>query len=100
MNRNLVIILACGVCLACSPARRLERILLRNPDLVSLDTLFIRDSVVVPAVRMDTLVNISTVRDTILIQKDRLEVRVEVTKDTIRIAAECKELEMSGHMKV
>ena len=90
MKSFFILLLAGFFISACSPARRLERILHRNPHLVSLDTLQIRDSVMVPGVKIDTIISLATVHDTIRIEKDRLELRFELKHDTISVTADCK----------
>ena len=75
---------------SCTPQQRLSRLVERHPHLVgSFDTaLIIRDTFVVPG---DTVERIIPVRkwDTVVVEKERIRVRVITRPDTIEITGEC-----------
>jgi hypothetical protein len=75
---------------SCSPQYRLNRLLARHPELKIPDTLFIRDSVIVPQVQADTMFDLKTIRDTVIIQKDRLQVKLSRIHDTLFLTGKCK----------
>jgi hypothetical protein len=81
-----VLILVC----ACSPQRRLERLIARHPELCIRDTVCIRDSVILPAVMADTALAVASVVQPVIIHKDRLEIEVRKVHDTLYIRGECK----------
>jgi hypothetical protein len=63
---------------SCTPQRRLERLLKKHPELTNVDSVVIRDTIriIVPKVRIDTVVNIEELWDTIYLEKDQLAVKV------------------------
>ena len=75
---------------SCSPQYRLNRLLARHPELKIPDTLFIRDSVIVPQVQVDTILDFKTIRDTVVIQKDRLQIKLSKIHDTLFLTGKCK----------
>lgn len=76
--------------IGCSPSARLNRLLSRHPELKISDTLFISDTIIFPHVVLDTLIKLHPVQDTIVMQNDRLEVRIERIHDTLYLRGKCK----------
>ena len=62
---------------ACSPKTRFTRLIEKHPELLTMDTLVIRDTITlyVPEVHTDTVVTIKELTDTITITKDRVTVK-------------------------
>jgi hypothetical protein len=62
---------------SCSPQARFTRLITKNPELLTVDTLVIRDTITlyVPEVHTDTVVTIKELTDTITITKDRVTVK-------------------------
>ena len=75
---------------SCSPQYRLNRLLALHPELKTPDTIFIRDSLIVPQVQVDTMLDFKTIRDTIIIKKDRLQVKFIKIHDTLFLTGKCK----------
>ncbi len=75
---------------SCSPQYRLNRLIALHPELKTADTLFIRDSVIVPQVQVDTILDFKTIRDTVVIQKDRLQIKLSKIHDTLFLTGKCK----------
>ena len=75
---------------SCSPQYRLNRLLALHPELKTPDTIFIKDSVIVPQVQVDTLFDFKTIRDTVIIQKDRLQIKLRKIHDTLFLTGKCK----------
>ena len=83
--------------ISCSQQKRFHRLIEKHPHLLTMDTVYIHDTVKieVPRVVHDTIINehffTEITRDTLVIQKDRL--RVEIYHDTIKknvyIRGEC-----------
>lgn len=65
MIRLLPIIL---LLVACSPERKLQRLLAKHPDLSRTDTIVVRDTVVVPG---DTVRQVVTLHDTTVVESER-----------------------------
>lgn len=87
MTRAAIIIL-CLLTISCNPQKKLNRLLMKYPEL--RDTVIIHDTVeaVVEYVRADTVVRWRN-GDTIYLSKDRLRVRTVVNHDTIWQRGEC-----------
>jgi hypothetical protein len=62
---------------SCSPKARFTRLVEKHPELLTVDTLVIRDTITlyVPEVHTDTVVTIKELTDTITITKDRVTVK-------------------------
>jgi hypothetical protein len=62
---------------SCSPKARFTRLITKHPELLTVDTLVIRDTITlyVPEVHTDTVVTIKELTDTITITKDRVTVK-------------------------
>jgi len=75
---------------SCSPSYRLNRLLALHPELKTPDTLFIKDSVIIPQVRFDTMFDYKTIPDTVIIQKDRLQIKLRKIHDTLFLTGKCK----------
>ena len=74
---------------SCSPQTRLNRLLNRHPELMKPLTVTIKDTIYIDSIKVDTMV-ITKPNDTILLEKERLRVRVIRSLDTLRIEGECK----------
>lgn len=80
---------------SCSPSKRLQRIIEKNPNLAQKDTLIYRDTInhVYNGVYRDTILHINnTRRDTVIIRDKHLTVRTFVHKDSIFVSGECDTL--------
>ena len=75
---------------SCSPTHRLNRLLALHPELKIPDTIFINDTLTTPQYEADTIIYIDSIHDTIILQKDRLEVKVHRLHDTLFIRGKCK----------
>lgn len=70
------------IIISCSPQRRFDRLIKKNPWLLTKDTLFIKDTIRdtirinIPEVRVDTVVEYVDLFDTIYIEKEQLKVKV------------------------
>lgn len=74
--------LLCGL-VACSPQKRLNRIVRNNPELIRIDT--IRDTLTTPAVHIDTIVHYQT-GDTIIIEKENVRTElIFLPGDSIKV---------------
>lgn len=74
----------------CSPSARLNRLLTRHPELMIPDTIVINDTMTIPKVELDTIIYIDSIRDTVILQKDRLEITISRIHDTLYIRGKCK----------
>lgn len=76
-----IILPLCLLLVSCSPAKRLQRILNKNPDLLQVDSITVEKLVFVPEYRLDTAFVDSLIYDTAIIENER--VRIELVHDTI-----------------
>jgi len=74
----------------CSPSARLNRLLIHHPELKIYDTIVISDTMTIPQVEVDTVFYLDSIHDTIILQKDRLEITLSRIHDTLYIRGKCK----------
>jgi len=75
---------------SCSPQKRLSRLVNHHPELKIVDTLHIRDTILIPMVRADTLLHIDSLFDTVTFKQDRLKVSVLRLHDTLYLHGICE----------
>ena len=87
--KHLVIMLL--LLTACSPKTRFTRLVEKHPELITTDSITIHDTVrvVVPEVKVDTVVKVNDLLDTIFIEKDQLKVKVWMKGDDVFIEGKC-----------
>jgi hypothetical protein len=74
----------------CSPTARLNRLLIHHPELMIPDTIVISDTMTIPQVEADTVFYLDSIHDTIILQKDRLEITLNRVHDTLYVRGKCK----------
>lgn len=76
--------------ISCTPQRRFIRLVEKHPYLLTTDSIQLVDTVrvVVPEVKVDTVVKVDRLHDTITIQKDQLTVRVWMKGDSVYVQGE------------
>jgi hypothetical protein len=74
--------------MACSPQKRLHRLVALHPELTQRDTIRIQDTTILPQVQIDTLVHFQELRDTIQIEKENVKIQIHQVHDTIFIQAQ------------
>jgi hypothetical protein len=80
------IIILLVIC-SCSPQRRFDRLIRKHPELLTKDTLIVKDTIrdtiriTVPEVRVDTIVEYMDLFDTIFIEKEQLKVKVWMDRE-------------------
>ena len=76
---SFLVILLLGLLIAsCSPQKRLQRLLLKHPDLVKIDSVKITDTIILPPIRTTDTIDLTEMPDTLVIEKEK--VRIEVQK--------------------
>ena len=73
---------------SCSAKWHLKKAVQKDPSLLKSDTLVVQDTVVVPPVVITDTVTTKQ-HDTIVVQKDRLKVRIVKKLDTLIIEGQC-----------
>jgi len=83
------------IIISCTPQRRFDRLVKKYPYLLTSDTLVVRDTIrdtiriTVPEVEVDTIVSVKELYDTIILEKDRIKVKVWRVKDKVYINGRC-----------
>ena len=73
--------------ISCSPQRRFDRLIKKHPELLTKDTLIVKDTIRdtirinVPEVRVDTVVEYKELFDTIYLEKEQLKVKVWMDRE-------------------
>lgn len=88
MYRFLFIVL---VITACSPKVRFTRLVTKHPELLTQDSVVLIDTfrVVVPEVKVDTVVKLNSLLDTVYLQQEQLKVKVWMKGDQVFIEGKC-----------
>jgi hypothetical protein len=78
MKRLIYILLLITLIISCTPQRRPERLLRKHPELTSVDSITIHDTirVIVPEVHLDTVVTLQQLYDTVYLEQEQLKVKV------------------------
>lgn len=76
--------------IACSPSKRLESLISHHPELMTKDTLTFRDTIILPATKIDTAILIKSLTDTFYLAKDNLQITLKRVHDTLYIQGKCK----------
>lgn len=87
---NILILAVLTTSMACSPSRRLARLVAHHPELAMADTLLLRDTVAVQPVEADTIVSLKSLNDTMFLRNGRLEVVLKTGQDTLYVKGTCK----------
>jgi hypothetical protein len=76
---------------SCSPKTRFTRLITKHPELITTDSITIHDTVrvVVPEVKVDTVVKVNDLLDTIFLEKEQLKVKVWMKGDQVFIEGKC-----------
>lgn len=77
--------------LSCSPVKRFNRLIERHPELITSDTVTLVDTirVIVPEVKVDTVVSVQSLLDTIYLEQEQLKVKVWMRGDQVFIQGKC-----------
>jgi hypothetical protein len=77
--------------MACSPKTRFTRLVTKHPELLTQDSVVLVDTVrvVIPEVRVDTVVKVNDLLDTIFLEQDQLKVKVWMKGDQVFIEGKC-----------
>jgi hypothetical protein len=77
--------------ISCTPQRRFTRLIEKHPYLLTTDSIQLIDTVrvVIPEVKVDTVVKVNDLHDTITLQKDQLTVKVWMKGEQVFIEGEC-----------
>jgi hypothetical protein len=76
---------------SCSPVKRFNRLIERHPELITSDTVTLVDTirVIVPEVKVDTVVSVQSLLDTVYLEQEQLKVKVWMKGDQVFIQGKC-----------
>lgn len=88
---KFIILLTILIVCSCSPQRRFEHLIAKHPELLTTQSVIIRDTVriTVPEVHVDTIVDKQTLIDTIFLEKEQLKVKVWMKGEKVYIQGKC-----------
>ena len=91
MIRFLYILALFFTITSCSPVKRFNRLIERNPELITSDTVTLVDTirVIVPEVKVDTVVSVQSLLDTVYLEQEQLKVKVWMKGDQVFIQGKC-----------
>ncbi|MCK9422085.1 MAG: hypothetical protein M0Q38_05770 [Bacteroidales bacterium] len=75
---------------SCSPSSRVQRLLMKHPELVKTDTLVLKDTIPIQGIAADTVLYLERISAPVLLSRDRLEVEVWKQHDTLFVKGKCK----------
>jgi hypothetical protein len=92
MKRLIPLLILIVVMASCSPIKRFNRLVDKHPYLLTIDTVYVHDtvSVIVPEVKHDTAFIETELHDTVFIEKERLKIKLWEKHDTIYVEGECE----------
>lgn len=85
--KTLLILFVTLILISCNPQKRINRIIKNHPELAIADTIHIADTAITSAVMIDSAVSLEALKDTVIITKEKLEVRLIEINDTVLIHA-------------
>ena len=76
---------------SCDPIKRHQKLVEKYPYVHTQDTITFRDTIrlIVPKVQVDTIVSYRDLKDTIVIEKDRLKIKMYAVRDSIFVTGSC-----------
>ena len=88
--KNSILIL---LLVSCSPQKRLNRLITKNPDLIQLDTLIVRDTIVIESFNYDTVTTFKYSDTTIIVNTEKVLAKYyyDTLRQEIWHQIECKE---------
>lgn len=92
----LLYLTICYSLTSCTPERKLQRLLKKYPHLTTTEIITIRDTirdtirVEVPGVSKDTFFSVTSLKDTVYIDTNQLNVTIWERNDTIFVEANCE----------
>ncbi len=86
-----LVFLALFILFACSPQKRLERLVKKHPELVRSDSVKIRDTIRLKADKADTSFLFMHRSDTVVLDKGRLHVKYYYSHDSVFLSGKCRD---------
>lgn len=84
---------------SCSPEKRLSRLILKHPELLTKDTLYIHDTIRLASHSIDTIIQ-NVIGDTITIQDSVMVIKYVNNGKTVYLKGTCKERNIIVEKKI
>lgn len=98
MKHLLIFLIPCF--LSCTPQQRLARLLKKHPELIAVDTVYKKDTIIVNRVYKDTVFFNTITKDTVVIKDRQLTIKYFNTGDSIYIKGECDTIKIIREVPV
>ena len=87
---KMVLIFTLALFSACSPSHQLASLIAQHPELATIDTLVLKDTIPIPLAEADTILDVRSAAEPVFITQGRLEMEIKVKHDTIHLKGKCK----------
>ena len=88
--KHLLILLSTFLLFACSPQKRLNRLINKHAELLSIkDTVTVRDTFIVDGVKLDTIFQTTITKDTVILKEKQLTIKYYNDGKTTYLDGEC-----------
>ena len=90
MKNAIFYLLFILLAVACTPQRRFNRLIEKHPELLTMDSIVLRDTLTIeiPAVEFDTIFANTISTDTVIVEKDGVKVKYYNNGKTVYLAGE------------
>ncbi len=78
--KKLIYIFLLLILVSCTPQKRLQRLLNHHPELIQIDTIFYKDTILINEVKLDTIFENNF--DTIFFEKENIKIQL-IKKDSL-----------------
>jgi hypothetical protein len=89
LTKGIKVIILLLLAVSCTPQKKLHKLLKKHPELVSKDTLKVKDTVFIDHIYTDTVLSWHNLYDTVTIEKERLKMKIVRVNDSIYLSGEC-----------
>jgi len=91
MKKILLGILLFTFFISCSPQKKLNRLIKRNPHLAGKVTIYSRDTIVTQSVSKDTLFSFTNTKDTVILKQDNMTIKYfyDTKTDSVYLKGKC-----------
>lgn len=87
---KILLIITLALFSACSPSHRLAKLIENHPELTTIDTLLLKDTMAIPLAQADTSLDVKSIAEPVFITQGRLEMEIKVKHDTVHLKGKCK----------
>ncbi len=82
MRKPIVLLFLFVFLFSCSPQKRLNKLILKHPELVQTDTIQVKETIIIPGLQIDTQF-VTKPTDTVVIEKEKLHTVIYRKYDTL-----------------